>query len=60
MYGLSEADLTLQASARAFTDELIPFEEEAEMSHGELPEGVIEKQRARAIELGLFATNMPT
>ncbi len=60
MYGLSDADLTLQASARAFTDELIPFEVEAELNHGELAEGMVEQQRARAIKLGLFATNMPT
>ncbi|MFY9915610.1 MAG: acyl-CoA dehydrogenase family protein, partial [Nocardioidaceae bacterium] len=60
MYGLSDADLTIQASARAFTDELIPFEVEAELNHGELAEGMVEQQRARAIKLGLFATNMPT
>ncbi|HEU0128493.1 MAG TPA: acyl-CoA dehydrogenase family protein, partial [Pseudonocardiaceae bacterium] len=60
MYGLSDADLSLQSTARAFTDELIPFEVEAEMNRGELPQGIVEKQRARAISLGLDATNLPT
>ncbi len=59
MYGLSEDDLTLQATARAFADELIPFEVEAEMARGELAEGMVDKQRSRAISLGLYATNMP-
>ena len=34
--------------ARAFTDELIPYEVEAEMNDGELPEGIVEKHEARA------------
>jgi acyl-CoA dehydrogenase len=60
MYGLSEKDLQIQARARAFTDELIPFEIEAELNGGELPKDVVAGHKARAIELGLFATNMPT
>ena len=60
MYGLSDSDRDLQATARGFADELIPFEQEAELSSGLLPPGVVEKQRRRAIELGLYATNMPT
>ena len=32
MYGLSEEDRQIQAQARGFADELIPFEEEAERS----------------------------
>jgi alkylation response protein AidB-like acyl-CoA dehydrogenase len=60
MYGLSEADLAVQATARAFADELIPFEVEAELNHGELGEGMTEKHRQRAISLGLYATNIPT
>ncbi len=60
LYGLSQDDLALQAAARAFADELIPFELEAETSQGELSEGMIDKQRARAVALGLYATNMPT
>jgi len=59
MYGLTEQDLELQARARAFTDELIPLEVEAEMAGGALPDGATEKHRDRAIELGLYATNIP-
>jgi acyl-CoA dehydrogenase len=59
MYGLTPEDLALQTTARSFADELIPYEEQAEMSRGELPEGLVEKQRQRAIMLGLHATNIP-
>jgi acyl-CoA dehydrogenase len=60
MYGLSEEDLQIQARARAFADELIPFEVEAELNGGDLPKDVVAAHKAKAIELGLFATNMPT
>jgi alkylation response protein AidB-like acyl-CoA dehydrogenase len=59
MYGLTDEDLELQGRARAFADELIPFEEEAESAGGELPPGVAAKHAARARELGLYAANMP-
>ncbi|MFL6002190.1 MAG: acyl-CoA dehydrogenase family protein [Nocardioides sp.] len=59
MYGLTEADLDLQARARAFTDELIGSELAAEEHDGALPGDVVAAQQRRAIELGLFATNMP-
>ncbi len=59
MYGLSDADLQIQARAATFADELIPFEVEAELHHGDLPEEVTARHKARAIALGLFATNMP-
>jgi acyl-CoA dehydrogenase len=59
MYELSAADLELQARARGFADELIPLEEEAELAGGELPKEVVAAHKARAIELGLYATNMP-
>ena len=36
MYGLSEEDLAIQARACGFADELIPFEEQAEASGGNL------------------------
>jgi len=36
MYGLSEEDLAIPARARGFADELIPFEEQAEASGGNL------------------------
>jgi acyl-CoA dehydrogenase len=59
MYGLTEDDLQLQARARGFADELIPFEEEAERSGGELPGDLAAAHAKRARELGLQATNMP-
>jgi acyl-CoA dehydrogenase len=59
MYGLSDEDLRIQARARTFADELIPLEVEAEMNGGDLPKDVVAGHKARAIELGLFATNMP-
>ncbi len=59
MYGLSPADLDLQRRAREFADELIPFELEAEENDGRLPDEVVKNHHERAIELGLYATNMP-
>ncbi len=59
MYGLSEEDLRIQSRAREFADELIPFEEEAERSGGELKADVHAAQAERARQLGLTATNMP-
>jgi acyl-CoA dehydrogenase len=58
MYGLSAADEDIQARARAFADELIPFEVQAELEDG-LPDDVTAAHKKRAIELGLFATNLP-
>jgi acyl-CoA dehydrogenase len=59
MYRLSSEDLDIQARARSYVDELIPYEVEAEMNNGELPAAVTETHRQRARELGLLATNMP-
>ncbi len=59
MYGLSAADLEIQERARAFAEELIPYEVEAEANGGRLPESVEKAQHERALELGLYATNMP-
>ncbi|MFT4009848.1 MAG: acyl-CoA dehydrogenase family protein [Nocardioidaceae bacterium] len=59
MYGLKQADLEIQARARGFADELIPFEVDAELNDGALARGLVAKQKQRAIELGLYATNMP-
>ena len=58
MYGLSAADEDIQARARAFADELIPFEVQAELENG-LPDDVTQAHKKRAIELGVFATNLP-
>ena len=60
MYGLTPDDLEVQARARGFAGELIPHEEYAEAHAGELPEDVAHRLEARAVELGLTATNMPT
>jgi len=59
MYGLSAEDLELQARAKGFVNGLIPYEQEAELNDGELPEEVDKEFRAKAKELGLMATNMP-
>jgi acyl-CoA dehydrogenase len=59
MYGLSAEDLSIQARAREFADELIPFEEEAELSGGDLPADVTAAHAKRSRELGLHSTNMP-
>jgi acyl-CoA dehydrogenase len=60
MYGLSDEDLEIQARAATLADELIPSEVEAELNGGELPKEVEAAHAARARELGLCATNMPT
>jgi alkylation response protein AidB-like acyl-CoA dehydrogenase len=58
MYGLSAADEDLRARARAFADELIPFEVRAELDGG-IPDDLARAHKKRARELGLYATNMP-
>ena len=60
MYGLTPDDLELQARARGFADDLISHEQYAEEHDGELPEDVAHRLEARAVELGLTATNIPT
>src|SRR5258708_35121112 len=59
MYSRSEQDLEIQARARAFADELIPLEVGVELADGEVPAEEEAKHKARAIELGLYAPNMP-
>ena len=59
MYSLSEQDLRVQARARQFADELIPLEEQTELGGGEVSDGQLAAHRARAIELGIYAANMP-
>ena len=59
MYSLSEQDLQIQARARQFADELIPLEAEVELADGDISPELEAKHQARAIELGLFAANMP-
>ena len=48
MYGLSDEDLQIQARARRYADELIPFEVTAELAGGELPADVTAGHAARA------------
>src|SRR4051794_315908 len=60
MYALTTVELELQRRARAFADELIPFEQAAEANGGRLPDEVAKAQHEKAIALGLYATNMPT
>ena len=59
MYGLTEDDLDIQKRARAFADEVIPYEEQAELAGGQLPADLAAGHAVRARELGLCATNMP-
>jgi acyl-CoA dehydrogenase len=59
MYGLTEDDLDIQKRARTFADEVIPYEEQAELAGGELPAGLAATHATRARELGICATNMP-
>jgi acyl-CoA dehydrogenase len=57
---MSDADREIQERARGFVDgELIPHEVEAEMHRGRLPDEVREKHHRMAIDLGLWAMNMP-
>ena len=59
MYNLTPEDLDLQARARSLIDEIIPFEEQAEANRGEIPHERTDAWKARAIELGVYAANMP-
>jgi alkylation response protein AidB-like acyl-CoA dehydrogenase len=55
---LTTAELALQARAREFVDELIPWEVEAEMNRGEIPEAVLEAQKEKARQLAMTSINM--
>jgi alkylation response protein AidB-like acyl-CoA dehydrogenase len=59
MYGLTAADLTIQATAREFVDSLIPLEVEAESAGGALPAELAKAHHEEAIHRGLYATNIP-
>jgi alkylation response protein AidB-like acyl-CoA dehydrogenase len=57
---MSDEDREIQERARRFVDEeLIPWEVEAELAGGRIPDEVRERHHRRAKELGLFAMNMP-
>ncbi|HET7018636.1 MAG TPA: acyl-CoA dehydrogenase family protein [Streptosporangiaceae bacterium] len=59
MYNLSEQDLEIQTRARAFADELIPLEVDVELANGELDADLEAAHTKRAIELGIYASNLP-
>ena len=57
---MSDADREIQERARSFVDaELIPHEVEAELHGGWLSDDLRERHHRMAIELGLWAMNMP-
>jgi acyl-CoA dehydrogenase len=59
MYGLSGEDTEVQARARQFADELIPLEEAAELAGGDIPLEDEAAHQKRAIELGIYASDIP-
>jgi acyl-CoA dehydrogenase len=59
-FPMSDDDREIQSRARRFVDEeLIPLEVEAEMNRGEIAPELREKHHRMAIDLGLYAMNMP-
>jgi acyl-CoA dehydrogenase len=59
-YPMSQEDRAIQERTRRFVDEeLIPWEERAEANDGRIPDDVHHAHRDKAVELGLFAMNMP-
>jgi acyl-CoA dehydrogenase len=60
MHQLTSEDIALRKKARAFIDDLIPYEQAAEENGGHLPAEVDQHMRQRAAKEGLLATNMPT
>jgi acyl-CoA dehydrogenase len=59
-YPLSHDDRRIQETARRFVDEeLIPWEQQAEEHGGQIPEEEKERHHRLAMELGLWAMNMP-
>jgi len=60
-YPLSDRDREIQQRARRFVDDdLIPWEQHAEAHAGAIPDDERRRHHERAIELGLYAMNMPT
>ncbi|MEX1046082.1 MAG: acyl-CoA dehydrogenase family protein [Actinomycetota bacterium] len=59
-YPMSAEDREVQEKTRRFVDEdLIPHEVEAEMNGGELAAGLKERHHRKAVELGIYAMNIP-
>lgn len=59
MYALTAEDIRIRDTARDFVETLIPYEVEAELAGGQLPDDLVNAHRKRAIELGIYAANMP-
>jgi acyl-CoA dehydrogenase len=59
MYGLTAEDQRIRDTAHEFAESLIPYEVEAEAAGGQLPKELTAGFHARALELGLYATNIP-
>lgn len=60
MYGLSAEDRRIRDTASEFAESLIPYEVEAEVAGGRLPKELTAEFHSRAVELGLYATNIPS
>jgi alkylation response protein AidB-like acyl-CoA dehydrogenase len=59
-YPMADEDRDVQERARRFVDEeLIPLEAEAEMNGGKIAPELRRRHHEQAIELGLYAMNMP-
>ena len=59
-FGHSDAVIAWRDQVRAFAEEdLIPYEVEAELNNGVLPEDVRARHQVRAVELGLSAMDVP-
>ncbi|MEP7060486.1 MAG: acyl-CoA dehydrogenase family protein, partial [Actinomycetota bacterium] len=59
-YPMTAEDAEIQQRARTFVDEaLIPWEQHAEENAGQIPDEVREKHHRMAMDLGLYAMNMP-
>lgn len=58
-YAFSPETLEWQRKARDFAEELIPFEETAELNEGLLPKEVTARHRATGIELGFSRMDVP-
>jgi alkylation response protein AidB-like acyl-CoA dehydrogenase len=56
---LTARESELQGITHQFVNELIPFEVEAEMNHGDLPADVAKRHHEKAADLGLISINMP-
>ncbi|CAN5876681.1 acyl-CoA dehydrogenase family protein [soil metagenome] len=59
MYGLTTEDRRIRDTAAEFAESLMPYEVEAELAGGQLPEEIAAAHHERALALGLYATNIP-